>query len=65
MTKYVERYRLLLYSSLMDYFFIHCNCRAHILDLAVSLLPGLDVEGVDLLFDAIKPALKVSIFLYY
>ncbi|KAJ4957678.1 hypothetical protein NE237_024789 [Protea cynaroides] len=32
--------------------------RAHVLDLAVSLLPGLDVEGVDVLFYAIKPALR-------
>ncbi|XP_043695681.1 RRP12-like protein [Telopea speciosissima] len=32
--------------------------RAQVLDLAVSLLPGLDVEGVDVLFYAIKPALR-------
>ncbi|XP_058079848.1 uncharacterized protein LOC131228033 isoform X2 [Magnolia sinica] len=32
--------------------------RALLLDLAVSLLPGLDAEEVELLFVAIKPALK-------
>ncbi|XP_042499483.1 RRP12-like protein [Macadamia integrifolia] len=34
--------------------------RARLLDLAVSFLPGLHVKGVDLLFAAIKPALKVK-----
>ncbi|RWR79461.1 hypothetical protein CKAN_00803300 [Cinnamomum micranthum f. kanehirae] len=32
--------------------------RAHLLDLAVSFLPGLDAKEVDLLFVAIKPALQ-------
>ncbi|KAK7388294.1 hypothetical protein VNO78_23108 [Psophocarpus tetragonolobus] len=32
--------------------------RAQLLDLAVSLLPGLDVEDIALLFEAIKPALQ-------
>lgn len=36
------------------------NCRARLLDLAVLFLPGLKVEHVDVLFSAIKPALKVS-----
>ena len=33
--------------------------RAQLLDLAVSLLPGLDAEDIALLFEAIKPALQV------
>ncbi|TKY54389.1 RRP12 protein [Spatholobus suberectus] len=32
--------------------------RAQLLDLVVSLLPGLDVEDIALLFEAIKPALQ-------
>nr|DAD45608.1 TPA_asm: hypothetical protein HUJ06_003838 [Nelumbo nucifera] len=32
--------------------------RAQLLDLAVSLLPGLDVRAVDVLFHAIKPVLE-------
>ncbi|ESW26550.1 hypothetical protein PHAVU_003G128600 [Phaseolus vulgaris] len=32
--------------------------RAQLLDLAVSLLPGLDAEDIALLFEAIKPALR-------
>ncbi|RZB71976.1 RRP12-like protein isoform B [Glycine soja] len=32
--------------------------RAQLLDLAVSLLPGLDAEDIALLFEAIKPALQ-------
>ncbi|RDX76023.1 RRP12-like protein, partial [Mucuna pruriens] len=32
--------------------------RARLLDLAVSLLPGLDAEDIALLFEAIKPALQ-------
>ncbi|KAK1418640.1 hypothetical protein QVD17_27785 [Tagetes erecta] len=32
--------------------------RAKLYDLAVALLPGLGTEEVDLLFDAVKPALK-------
>ncbi|GLT62846.1 hypothetical protein SLA2020_354490 [Shorea laevis] len=32
--------------------------RAHLFDLAVALLPGLDEQALDTLFSAIKPALK-------
>ncbi|KAF6160901.1 hypothetical protein GIB67_025436 [Kingdonia uniflora] len=32
--------------------------RAHLMDLAVSLLPGLNAKEIDLLFIAIKPALQ-------
>ena len=45
-------------------FFLHCNCRAQLFDLAVSLLPGLDAKEIDLLFVAIKPALRVCHSLY-
>lgn len=36
------------------------TCRAKLYDLAVALLPGLDTVEVNVLFDAVKPALKVS-----
>ncbi|XP_006843867.2 RRP12-like protein [Amborella trichopoda] len=32
--------------------------RGHLLDLAISLLPGLDAEGINLLFISIKPAME-------
>lgn len=42
------------------YLFLHVNCRTRLLDLAVSLLPGLNSGEVDNLFTATKLALQVS-----
>lgn len=41
------------------YSFLHLNFRALLFDLAVSFLPGLNADEVDVLFNAIKPALQV------
>lgn len=38
---------------------MHLNLRAHLLDLAISFLPGLSSEEIKVLYTAIKPALQV------
>lgn len=48
----------------LTYFSFHYNCRAQLFDLAVSLLPGLNAKEIDLLFVAVKPALRVCHSLY-
>jgi len=44
-----------------DCLFFNDLCRAQLFDLAVSLLPGLGFEEVDLLFVALVPALRVCV----
>ena len=49
----------IFYLMIHGFSFFDDLCRAQLFDLAVSLLPGLGFEEVDLLFVAIVPALKV------
>jgi len=53
-------YLIILFLEFLHLFHIYFFYpRAQLLDLAVSLLPGLDAEDIALLFEAIKPAFQV------